>query len=104
MKISKNVVDAIFYQVASNVIAIICIIVVIITTIVLWRNVEIHQYALAMEFIVAISGFGSLISQILFSLLALFWLFFAGIATLRGEKEDAKLFLLFCISCGILAI
>lgn len=56
------------------------------------------------EFIVTISGFGSLISQILFKLLALFWLFFAGIAAIKNEKENAKLFLLFCISCAILAL
>lgn len=99
MKISKNVV-----QIVRNVIAIICIVIAIVTTIVLWRNVEIHQYALTMEFIVAISSFGSLISQILFSLLAMFWLLFAGIAAIRNEKENAKLFLLFCIGCGVLAI
>lgn len=87
-----------------NVIAIICIVIAIVTTIVLWRNVEIHQRALTMEFIVAISSFGSLISQILFNLLSLFWLFFAGVAAIRNEKENAKLFLLFCIGCGILAI
>lgn len=40
MKISKNIVETVFYQVASNVIAIICIVIAIITSLILWQNVS----------------------------------------------------------------
>lgn len=55
------------------------------------------------EFIIVVGGLANSISHLLFRLSALIFLVLAGIATLKNEKRDAKLLLLFAISFGILA-
>lgn len=56
------------------------------------------------EFVIAFSGFASIIRYLLFNFLALCFIALAGRSALKNEKENARLFLLFAISCGVMGI